>query len=194
MDRIEGGTEGYSKMLASAIIKPVCALCSDCFCTCAHWWAFAQSALTPFKVTASWGEHPHDRQCPGNANYYFSLLCCLLYCPLKPSLNTPLLSKVFTPPFIHPFANDTGHRKSAMTPPLFHTIVFACQYSALWATHRNVNVFAVHCNFFYIMESNSSSKIIDTFSGGDYDIDYVLLSFIISSYHEQKGSVIFRSL
>lgn len=48
----EGGREGYSKMPASAV-KPVWALCSECVCTCAHWCAFAQSALTPFKVTAS---------------------------------------------------------------------------------------------------------------------------------------------
>lgn len=52
MDRVEGGREGSSKMPASAV-KPVWALCSECVRTCAHWCAFAQSALTPFKVTAS---------------------------------------------------------------------------------------------------------------------------------------------
>lgn len=48
----EGGRKGYSKMLASAV-KPVWALCSECVLTCAHWCAFAKSAVTPFKVTAS---------------------------------------------------------------------------------------------------------------------------------------------
>lgn len=48
----EGGRNGCSKMPASAV-KPVWALCRECVRTCAHWCAFAQSALTPFKVTAS---------------------------------------------------------------------------------------------------------------------------------------------
>lgn len=52
MTRGERGRKGCSKMPASAV-KAVWALCRECVRTCAHWCAFAQSALTPFKVTAS---------------------------------------------------------------------------------------------------------------------------------------------
>lgn len=84
----EGGRESCSKMPASAV-KPVWALCSECVRTCAHWCAFAQSALTPFKVTVSWGEHPHCDQRPASPaaafcftvsppfNLQFLLLSCL---------------------------------------------------------------------------------------------------------------------
>lgn len=73
MDRGEGGRKGCSKMPASAV-KPVWALCSECVRTCAHWCAFAQSALTLFKVTVSGGEHPHGDQCPANTHACFTLL------------------------------------------------------------------------------------------------------------------------
>lgn len=49
---VKEGERATVKLPASAV-KAVWALCSECVRTCAHWCAFAQSALTPFKVTAS---------------------------------------------------------------------------------------------------------------------------------------------
>lgn len=79
---VKEGERATVKLPASAV-KPVWALCSECVRTCAYWCAFAQSALTPFKVTASWGEHPCGDQCPAHTHPYFTLLLFLLYCPLN---------------------------------------------------------------------------------------------------------------
>lgn len=57
LDGAEEGREGCNKVPLSAV-KPVWALYSECVRTCARWWAFAQSALTPFKVTLSWASPP----------------------------------------------------------------------------------------------------------------------------------------
>lgn len=80
-----GGGEGWSEMPVSAV-KPIWALCRECVCTCANWCAFAQSALTPFKVTVSWDEHPRGDQCPANTLHLHHLPC------LSPVLSAPPLT------------------------------------------------------------------------------------------------------
>lgn len=114
LDWGEGGREGCIKMPASAV-KPVWALCSECVRTWAHWRAFAQSAVTPFKVTVSWGEHPHRDQCPASMHAYFTLLLCLLQCP--PPIDLASLSPSTS--FICPFRNHSGHTDTTLNNLLF---------------------------------------------------------------------------
>lgn len=87
---LKKGREVCNKVPLSAV-NPVWALCSECVRTCTRWWAFAQSALTPFKVTASWASPPHPKlttsvQQTYPSSAFFSLSCTVLW-------NSPSLTK-----------------------------------------------------------------------------------------------------